>query len=76
MITLMWWHILLFLFIWSGLTYIFCKSYCKCKLNGLKKTAIKLKFVIEEAIKDKIIDPDESKDLPEAVLDLEEKAIK
>lgn len=56
--------------------WIFSKKRCDKKNINLELKAISLKNIIEDAIKDKLIDPSEADNIRDAVLDLEEIILK
>lgn len=56
--------------------WIFSKKRCENKIIHLELKAVSLKNIIEDAIKDKLIDPSEAENIREAVLDLEEIILK
>lgn len=69
-------QIIILVILWTLSIFVahkFSQYRCKIQLKALKAMSIKLKVTIEEAIKDKIIDEEESIELRDAVIDLEEK---
>ena len=56
--------------------WMFSKKMCDNKTLHLELKALSLKEIIEDAIKDKMIDPSEADNIREAVLDLEEIILK
>ena len=56
--------------------WMLSKKRCDNKTMHLELKAISLKNIIEDAIKDKLIDPSEADNIRDAVLDLEEIILK